>query len=235
MKRAISLAAVLVLFTLLSARADVMAGSTNRTLFDGNDFVDWGVLGPENTVLPNPFTVNSNGGLGVDVSEPSGNARRVDQSPAGGGGTWNGNFAPGDELIWTENAPGGGGSGPVTMDFALPIFGGGAQIQINQHFGQVLNFVATIDAYDGGTLLGTFTEDGLSQFTADNTAIFIGIQDLSGAGITRLVINATGGPFPNDFAINRLDLLTSVPEPSSYLLLLTALGIARGAIRRKIV
>ena len=235
MRRAVSLAAVLVLFSLLSAHADVTGGSTNRTLFNGNDFVDWGVLGPENTILANPFAVNSNGGLGLDVSEPSGNARRVDQSPEGGSGTWNGDFAPGAKLIWTENVPGGGGSGPITIDFASPIFGGGAQIQINQHFGQVLNFTATIDAYDGGTLLGTFAENGLSAFTADNTGIFIGIQDLSGADITRLVIDATGGPFPNDFAINRLDLLTSVPEPSSYLLLLTALGIARRAIRRKIV
>jgi|SRR5579859_598318 len=226
MKRTIGIAGMLALLSALAARADVMVDVTSRALFNGNDFVDWGSLGPAVSSVSNPVTTTSNGGLSVNISEPAGtDFKRVDQ-----GNGWDGNFAPGDSLLWTNF--GDPGPGPITIDFASPISGAGAQIQDNRHS----TTFATIDAYNGGTLLGSFTEagPGFSTPQGDNTAIFIGIEDLSGANITRLVFS-TG---VQDFAINRMDLLTPktspVPEPSSCLLLFSVLGVTVGPIRRMI-
>jgi len=225
MKCAIGIAGVLALFNVLPASADVLMGQVDRGLFNGNDFVDWGSLGPAITLVTNPVTTTSNGGLSLNVSEPVGtDFTRVDQ-----GNGWDGNFAPGDSLLWTSF--GDPGPGPITIDFASPISGAGAQIQDNRHS----TFLATIDVYNGGTLLGSFTEagPGFSTPQGDNTAIFIGIKDLSGANITRLVFSTD----VEDFAINRMDLLTQnttpVPEPSSLFLVTTGLGAALVVIRRR--
>jgi hypothetical protein len=42
------------------------------------------------------------------------------------GNGWAGNFAPNDFVLWT-----GGANGPITISFASPVFGAGAQIQSN--------------------------------------------------------------------------------------------------------
>jgi hypothetical protein len=93
-------------------------------------------------------------------------------------------------------------------------------------------FTAEIDAYNGATLLGTFSEVGVSTETEDNSASFIGINDLSGSDITSIVIGVNG---TGDFAVNQLSLLTSnntVPEPLSVgMALLLGLGVV-GAARR---
>jgi hypothetical protein len=74
--------------------------------------------------------------------------------------------------------------------------------------------------------LGSVTEDGTSTTNfGDNSAIFIGLHDTTGANITRIVISLTSAPAGTaigDFAINELSLIdgpTTVPEPSSLLVL----------------
>jgi PEP-CTERM motif len=217
---AIALASVSVL------SADTTVGTTSRAGY--NDSTDWGQLGACNQSVAPTFTATSAGGLTVTGSEASGSAQETIQRNADSSGGcsydgWFGNFTPGDNLLWTGVA----GSGPITLGFSSAVSGAGLQIMRNA-FGA---FTAEIDAYNGATLLGTFTEAGNSAFTADNSAIFIGINDLTGPDITSIVISTDS----SSFAVNELSLLTSTtstPEPSSVgMALLLGLGVI-GAARR---
>jgi len=167
----------------------------------------------------------------VTGSEATGQAVEDVQSPPGcpSYDGWNGNFAPGANLLWTGY---NGSLGPLTLGFSSPVSGAGLQI-MSDYYGA---FTAEIDAYNGATLLGTFTEAGVSNGNADNSAIFIGINDLSGPNITSIVISESDAIRPGDFAVNQLSLLTtsttSTPEPSSVgMALLLGLGVI-GAARR---
>jgi hypothetical protein len=196
---------------------------TSRTALESNDSVNWAVLGPQFTDVPNPFSVKSSGGLGLTVSQTSGTFQRLDQ----GGGVWRGNFAQDDALLFTRrNNP-----GPITIDFDVPILGAGTQIQAAGGTTSIFNFPATIEAFDRlGNSLGSFTLQGTSEFggVSDNSAIFMGVRSDS-ANIAKLTINGETEP-GSGFAINQLDLVStdvtspkSVPEPASTVALL-ALG-----------
>ena len=106
---------------------------------------------------------------------------------------WAGNFAPGDNLLWSQ------GSGPITIAFANPVFGAGAKIMAN-YYG---TFTANLTAYDvSNNSLGTFNLPGLSTSNADNSAIFIGVKD-STASIAKLTFSV---PDTEDFAVGRLSV-----------------------------
>lgn len=174
---------------------------TSRSALGGTDFIDWADAGASFTQVTNPFAINSNGGLNVNVSKPSpGPFERRDE-----GNGWAGNFAPGDALMWTNDT-----AGPMSLSFSSLVFGGGAQIQQDSYGA----FTAVISAYDsGGNLLASFTLAGNGTSGEDNSAIFIGILDTV-ADISRIEI----GMFQSDedFAINQFDLVgfaTGVPEP----------------------
>jgi PEP-CTERM motif len=178
---------------------------TSRASLGGTDFVDWGTLGVPFTTISNPFTITSNGGVTLSVSQVgANNFERRDQ-----GNGWNGNFAPGDHLLWTAGA-----NGPVTMSYTV---GGvsaiGTQLQ-SDAFGA---FTATITAFDSSNnVLGSFTENGNSTPNADNTAIFLGVTS-SSADIFKITYSVTSG-LGQDFGMNQLDFTSgpsSTPEPST--------------------
>jgi hypothetical protein len=199
----------------LATSAHALTFVNSRPALGGNDYVDWGVLGPSFTVVNNPFTVTSNGGLSMSVSKPGGPFERRDQ-----GNGWSGNFAPGDHLIWTRDE-----IGAMTIEFAVPVLGAGAQIQ-RDAFGL---FTGTIQAYDSlNNLLGSFNLTGNSAFST----IFLGVLDNS-PSIKKIVFMTDGGS--EDFAINRLDLVTQggpvIPEPGTMLLMGIG-GLAIGLGRR---
>jgi len=203
----------------LVSGAHALTFVTSRPALGGNDYVDWGVLGSAYTVVSNPFTVTSNGGLSMSVSKPGGPFERRDQ-----GNGWSGNFAPGDHLIWTRDE-----IGAMTIEFAVPVLGAGAQIQ-RDAFG---SFTGTIQAYDSlNNLLGSFNLTGYSAFSNNNSAIFLGVLDNS-PSIKKIVFMTDGGS--QDFAINRLDLVTQggpvIPEPGTMLLMGIG-GLAIGLGRR---
>src|SRR5947209_105212 len=120
---------------------------TNLQALAPNDSIDWGQLGPDSTSLSSSAAVTSAGGLGATVStdDPSGLVR-VDE-----GVSWIGNFTISDHLINNNLF----NFFPLTIDFASPIGGAGAQIQLDNNG----DFTATIEAFSGNTSLGVFTED----------------------------------------------------------------------------
>jgi hypothetical protein len=179
-------------------------------------------LGPSFTVLADPFALLSDGGtVTATVANPgAGGLERRNQ-----GSGWAGNFAPGDELVWTQNE-----AGPLDITFSGGVFGAGAQIQ-RDAFGA---FTATIDVYDTfGVFLVSYSLAGLSSSAGDNSAIFLGVLDTS-ASIGRIVYSVDMGT--QDFAINQLDIVNAaVPEPGTLVLVGAGLlGLAINARRRRL-
>ena len=196
----------------------------NRAALGATDFIDWGVLGPPFTTVSNPFSIASNGGgTNATLSMPnSGGFTRLDQQQPPATSAWAGSFAPGDHLLWTslEN------NGPITIEFANPVFGAGAQIEKDFFSpGSPRAFTATLDVYDtSNALVAEYILPGFAHYGHDNTAIFLGVKD-STADIKRIVFSTSDANPLNDFAINQLSLVnTAVPEPSS--LLLAASGLS---------
>jgi hypothetical protein len=188
---------------------------TSRSALAGTDYVNWGHFGPAGTLVANPSTILSNGGLSINVSKAVSGSFKIDeQLPAvvGASNSWNGNFAPGDLLLYTNNF-GVDQVNPVTLDFgATAVAAGGAQIQADPGG----KFTARVEAFDaGGNSLASFTENGDSTNTRANSAIFIGISSTS-ATISKIALSITkagnGGlakAGKGAFAINQFDFRTS--------------------------
>jgi len=210
----------LVPFANLAEAAPVLV--TSRSALGGTDFLDWGILGPTGTLVPNAFTITSSGGVEVEISKASaGDFQRREQAFS-----WTGNFEPGAPILYTNRTP-----GPISIDFGGLVFGGGAQIQWVQ-FG---SFTATIEAFDAADRsLGMFTLTGSSTPANDNSALFIGILDTA-QSIARIEIGLTTD---GAFAINRFDFVgtphrpTQISGPGTPALIGTGLvGVA--ALRRR--
>ncbi len=189
----------LALLSIVVAMAPLSAGAaltqiTDRAALGGDDVIDWASLGPAGTTIPNPFLVTSESGLAsADVSKPAGSFRVFYQTT----GSWQGNFAVGDAVLYSD-----GDSGPIALDFAAPVEGAGAQIQMDS-FGV---FTGVVTAYDsGGAPLGEFSLDGeVIANTGDDSAIFLGVLSDS-ADIARVEFSLQDG---SSFGINQVDIVS---------------------------
>lgn len=216
----VRLAAALALaLTILCAGGRPAAAQTtvsSRAALGGDDFVDWSVLGPAGTVVSSPFTVNSNGGLAVTGSKSGTFRTLVQHTPVTTVGVdWQGNFARGDALLYTNTAF-GGGVGPIDLTFGAAVTGAGAQV-MTDNFGAFTGTITAFDSSNNVILSSNF--NGVANLNEDNSAVFIGIKS-NVANIKRLRIDAGN----SDFVINRLDILrgsaNAVPEPASLALAL---------------
>jgi hypothetical protein len=198
---------------------------TTPAALGANDSVNWAQLGAEGTIFGPGFSANSANALSVagSLTGANGCVATVGGSTCG----WNAGpgFVFGDTVLWAEDTN-GDGSGPMVLSFAS-VLGAGLWLQ-STAFGA---FTAQIDAFNGVTNIGSFTE-----FSANGDGIFIGVLDTI-SDITKISVKLQGCSGAScDFAVNSLLLKervsTDVPEPTSLTLVLLPL-LALPAIRRR--
>jgi hypothetical protein len=185
---------------------------------------DWASnFGPEFNSIPNGSQASSDlPGLTAAIDfGGGGDGLRVDQ-----GSAWNGNFNPGDALLWT-NSP---GQGPLTFTFNQPVTSVGTNIQ-GDFFG---SFNAQLNVFDGsGNLLGSQTATGFSNSDNDGSAPFLGITNTP--GIISATFRLTACPCDTtDFAISSL-VVSTAPEPRSFLLVAPLAVFILQCGRRKLI
>ena len=177
------------------------------------DTVNWVQLGPDGTLISQNFSATSTNSVAVTglLGSTDGGIIAVVGTSWGPPAT---GYSNGDSLIWAEDTN-EAGAGPVTLSFAAQ-GGVGAYLQ-SVSVGQ---FSASIDLYNGGSLLGSQTY--LSDANGD--PVFLGATS-SLVNITKVVFSGvTCGSFacdPQDFSINTLQIFgktSATPEPSTFVL-----------------
>ncbi len=191
-------ALVVIILSAASASADILVPVASQSGQGANDSVMWSQLGVDQTVLPSSLSATSVGSKTVSVTLTASNSI-VSVDCAASPCSWGGfGFTPGQSLLWTSDA-GNGGNGPVTLAFNDSVAGAGALIQADEP-GQ---FTAKLEAFNGATSLGFITVPSDSE----GDAVYIGLQDQTGASITSVTFSLTscGSGDPNcnltDFAL----------------------------------
>jgi len=179
-------------------RADALVQVTSVGAQRATDAAKWSQLGPDNWVLPQSVSLKSVNGNSYTISLAGANSVTsvvCSANPC----SWTGaGFTAGDTLLWTSDAA-AGGNGPVTVKFTAAVAGVGAFVQADTP-GQ---FTVQIQAYNGATLLGTFT--ALSNSNGDAT--YIGVNDQTGPNVTSVVFSlAKCSGLCTDFAIDTLNV-----------------------------
>ncbi len=212
------------------ANADTFTVYATSAAQNASDFIQWSQLGPAVTQFGTPqFVFTGDGNLAVVGNIDFSPFVRVDQ-----GNGWNGNFANGENLVWTGNANGLGGEGPFALVLQTPALSFGFGIET----AQTGPFMATVEAYgQNGDPLFSDTFNGVSGGAiGTGSELFVGMGDTAGANIGSILIS-TSSPngAVNNFAINDPGFTYATPEPGSMALLGSALLGAVGMLRRKLL
>jgi len=165
-------------FTATPVQASLVGITSEGSLGTVNTF-DWSQLGPPGTELSGPQNVTTTtGGATGTISSSGGDTFAVLQQST----SFLGNFAPGTNVLWNNY-----GARDIEMSLTYPVSGIGAQVQwigaqpqsscctVQYASG---TFTVEAIAYDKiNNIIGTFSENGVSNFANDGSAIFIGMQD----------------------------------------------------------
>jgi|SRR5215467_1998303 len=189
--------------------------------------VDWGVFGPDGTVISTPDS-RSVGGVTVGVASSQGALKRYDE-----GTSFIGNFAVGDHLLGDA----GSESDSFIISFGSPVKGFGTQVESHYILGP---YSGKIDLFSAtNVLLFSAPFSGNNTLAQDNTAPFVGVRsDLANISYAAFLIDQSFNPslpaFAGSLLVNRLDVIAA-PEPSPLAVLATAfLGFfSFGFLRRK--
>jgi hypothetical protein len=206
--------------------ADAVVEVTSQSGLGPDSSISWLQLGADQTQVPASASVVSNHGLSATVTLAGANSVVsvvcALAPPLSTNCSWNGaGFTAGDSLLWTTNAF-GGGNGPVTVTFASGVIGAGALLQSDVPG----PFTASIEAFNGGTSLGTFTE--ASDGSGD--AIYLGLKDNTGANITSVVYSLTAcASLCADFAVDAVDLATAAVANFSISASPNSVTVAQGS------
>ncbi|HKW68112.1 MAG TPA: choice-of-anchor D domain-containing protein [Terriglobales bacterium] len=197
---------------------DSLVVVTNSAAQGANDSLAWSQLGSDATTLPSAFVATSAQGMGVNVSLAGANSLTSVVCPATPC-SWTGTgFNAGDTLLWTSDA-GNGGNGPLTLAFAKGVSGAGVLIQADAP-GQ---FTAQIQAYNGATLLGSFTVAS----DAKGDATYIGVTDQTGSNITSVTFSLTSCTgVCTDFAVD----MAGISSGPSFPLAVSLAGTGSGTV-----
>ncbi len=203
-RRALAAIAIVLLAT-TPGWADSMTLVTSQTAQGANDSVNWSQLGSNGKVLGANFNAVSAAGTNVAVSLGGANSLVSVVCPASSC-SWSGAGMPsGDSLIWTSNGN-NGGNGPITLTFSRGQAGVGALVQADGPS----QFTATIQAFNGLSALGSFSETSDSK----GTAIYLGVRDQTASNITSVIISLTTAQgSTSDFAIDKLILGSTLGSP----------------------
>lgn len=217
----------------LSLSASVFAAPVAWNGTGANDWVNWGSLGAEGTMLGTSFAAAS--GNAVAVSGTAGAAGSTLGSVGGSTVGWapaNG-FNAGDNVIWTND--GNVGTGPLGFSFT-GMEAAGFYVQADNNFN---SFTVELDylLVGGGT--------GSLFFNSDGDGVFVGVENGSLANIVGIQVSLSkctpidvGNTCDlNDFAINTMNLRAgsgasgALPVPATLPLALLGL-VALGRQRR---
>ncbi|HEV2118394.1 MAG TPA: choice-of-anchor D domain-containing protein [Terriglobales bacterium] len=202
----------------LLLRGDTLAVVTSPAAQGANDSVAWSQLGADATVLSSGFVATSGLGMGVTAGLTAANSLTAVVCPATPC-SWTGTgSSPGDTLIWTSDA-GNGGNGPLTLTFAQGVSGAGALIQADGPG----PFTAQIQAFNGTTLLGSFTVASNSN----GDATYLGVTDQTGSNITSVTFSLTSCTgVCTDFAVDTVGIASG----PSFPLTVSLAGSGSGAV-----
>jgi len=168
--------------------------------------------------VANGSTGVTTGGVAFTLNGPGSGFQVLEQDVS-----WAGNFPDNTPVLFD-----GYGSGPVTFDFTTPI-SNISKIAIESNLYGA--FVATLQAYDSSTLLGSQTVSGVSGYAPNTAPAF----DFSALGITSIVISTTNDS--EGFGLGGVGgtggYAGSVPEPSTWaMMLLGFAGLCFAAYRQ---
>ena len=224
MEKRISLWTGVLVLVLVLASAQAFAGSIQIASSAG--------LSPTDTTLTVSGTQSTN--LGTPVAFSAGGNTLTFSNTGGfevvqvGTSYFDTAFASGTMILYGTGYLGAGG--PATIDFTNPV----GQVGMNIEEFADGPYTVTFSAYDGATLLGTYTASGSDPDGGYASVLsFEGVQATGGDVITSLVLSDSNG---DDLGIGPVTYgaATSVtPEPGTFGLLSTGLTGLGEMIRRR--
>ena len=227
--------AALVLFA-TAAWADTVNLVLSQAVLAPNDASTWGQLGPDGTNIPNGAMATSVAGNAITIAFSGGlSGMTAVQCPAAPSCRWSVSppavgFPAGDSLIWANN--GTNGTGPLDLSFANAVSGAGLALQSDYNGA----FTASVQVQ--------FTDSSLSAVfmvnsDANGDPVFLGLRDITGPNIKKIIFDETDVSISHDFASDTLYSVNPAgvtPEPASFILFATGLaGFGWKKLRRRAV